>query len=73
MTAFELMDDIMQLSRADRSYLATRIIESLEEGEGLSEEWIQELDQRLEKWESGASKPVRSKDLHSEIKARLAL
>lgn len=73
MTATQLMDDVMKLPRADRSYLATKIIESLDQGEELSSEWVNELDKRVEKWESGESESISSVDFHAEIKARLSL
>lgn len=71
-TAFELMDDVLKLPREDRSYLATKIIESLDQNDDLSREWMEELDRRVESWRSGVSPSVSSKDLHQEIRDRLA-
>ncbi len=73
MTALQLIDNIMQLPRADRSYLASKIIESLDKDEELSDDWVKELDLRVEKWQSGESKSIRGVDLHAEMKTRLSL
>jgi len=72
-TAFELMEDVLKLPRQDRSYLATKIIESLEQNDELSPEWMEELDRRVESWKSGESPAVSSEDLHQEIRDRLAI
>ena len=72
-TAFELMEDVLKLPREDRSYLATKIIESLDQKEDLSAEWMEELDKRATSWRSGESPAVSSEDLHQEIRSRLTL
>lgn len=72
-TAFELMDDVLKLPREDRSYLATKIIESLDKNDDLSPEWMEELDSRVESWRSGVSPSVSSEELHQEIRDRLAI
>lgn len=72
-TAFELMEDVLKLPRQDRSYLATKIIESLEQNDDLSPKWMEELDRRVESWKSGESPAVNSEDLHQEIRDRLAI
>ncbi|NWK56589.1 addiction module protein [Verrucomicrobiaceae bacterium N1E253] len=72
-TAFELMEDVLKLPRQDRSYLAAKIIESLDQNEDLSPEWMEELDRRVESWKSGKSPSVSSEDLHKEMRDRLAI
>lgn len=72
-TALELMEDVLKLPREDRAYLATKIIESLDQNDDLSPEWMEELDRRVESWRSGASPSVSSENLHQEIRSRLAI
>jgi putative addiction module component (TIGR02574 family) len=71
-TAIELIDDVLKLPRSDRSYLAAKIIESLDQEDDISPEWMVELDRRVESWKSGENPSVSSEDLHQEIKSRLA-
>ncbi len=70
-TAIELIEDVLKLPRSDRSYLAAKIIESLDQEDDISPEWMVELDRRVESWKSGESSSVSSEDLHQEIKNRL--
>jgi putative addiction module component (TIGR02574 family) len=72
-TAFELMEDVLKLPRQDRSYLAAKIIESLDQNDDLSPEWMEELDRRVASWKSGESPAVSSENLHKEIRGRLAI
>ncbi len=72
-TAAELIDDVLGLPRSDRSYLAAKIIESLDREDDIDPEWMAELDRRVESWKSGESPSVSSEDLHREIKTRLAV
>ena len=71
-TASQVIDQALQLPRSDRSYIASKIIESLDAGE-LHPEWPQELESRFQKWKTGESVAVSSDDLHSEIRSRLAM
>ena len=70
-TAIELIEDVLKLPRSDRSYLAAKIIESLDQEDDISPEWMVELDRRVESWKSGESSSVSCEDLHLEIKNRL--
>lgn len=72
-TVLDIENAIHHLPRSERSYLASKIIESLEEGDTLIEEWKNELDRRVQKFDSGESKSVTSEDLHAAIKSRLSL
>ncbi len=45
-TMTEIITGALELPRSDRSYLAAKLIESLEEEE-LSSEWREELDARV--------------------------
>jgi putative addiction module component (TIGR02574 family) len=63
---------VLKLPSSDRSYLAAKIIESLDQEDDISPEWMVELDRRVESWKSGENPSVNSEDLHQEIKSRLA-
>ena len=71
-TAAKLMDDVLSLPRPDRSYLAAKLIESLDRQDDISPEWMAELDRRVENWKADKSNAVTSEDLHQEIQNRLS-
>lgn len=68
----EIMTGALELPRSDRSYLASKLIESLDETEELTPEFRAELDQRVARWKSGEAKGVSSEELHGEIAQILA-
>ena len=68
----EILSGALELSRSDRSYLASKLIESLDETEELTPEFKAELDQRVARWKSGEVKGVSSEELHHEIAHILA-
>ena len=70
-TLAEIMDDVLQLPRIDRSYLAQKLIESLDR-EVLSETALQEYDKRVERWNSGQSKASTAEELDTKISDMLA-
>jgi len=65
-TPAQLIDNAMELSVADRSYIANKLIESLEE-EKLSGEWMTEVKRRVARRESGESEAVSRESVHAEI------
>lgn len=71
-TMTEILSGALELSRSDRSYLASKLIESLDETEELTPEFKAELDQRVARWKSGEVKGVSSEELHHEIAHILA-
>lgn len=64
----------MNLPRSDRSYLATKLIESLEaeEGHRLSSEEIAEYDARLARWRNGEEKSSSCTELDAKVAAIIA-
>ena len=62
--------DALLLPLRDRSRLASRILESLEEGEEISSEWKEELRQRVAKREAGTSTPVPSDEVWKQVNQR---
>lgn len=66
-TVTEIMSGALSLPRSDRSYLASKLIESLDEVEELTPEFRAELDRRVARWKSGETKSVSSEELHRDI------
>jgi putative addiction module component (TIGR02574 family) len=66
-----LEDEVLHLPRMDRSQLASRLLESLEEEEHeLSPEWREELQQRVASIDAGNAKLIPAEDLWKEIGQR---
>jgi len=72
-TAIDYMNDLLNLPRSDRSYLATKLIESLEKEENhqLSAEEIEEYDARVARWKSGEEKAISIEELNVKLAAIL--
>jgi putative addiction module component (TIGR02574 family) len=72
-TAIDYMNDLLNLPRSDRSYLATKLIESLEKEENhqLSAEEIEEYDARFARWKSGEEKAISIEELNVKVAAIL--
>jgi len=66
-TVTEIMNEVLELPRSDRSYLASKIIESLDDEQDLSQEWRTEIDRRVARRQSGESVPVSREELHHDI------
>ena len=67
----EILTGALEMPRTDRSYLATKLIESLDEEVELTPEYRAELDGRMERYRKGESKAVSSEELHNEIQSLL--
>lgn len=59
----ELIQAAMSLPPNDRSYIADKLLESLDT-ETLNPEWEEELQRRLAKYEDGTSKTYSSQEVH---------
>jgi len=70
-TISEIMNEVLELSRNDRSYLVSKLIESLDDDRELSPEWMDEITKRVARRESGESESIAREDLHREIEAIL--
>ncbi len=68
-TAIDYINDLLSLPRPDRSYLASKLIESLEKEEAhqLSAEEIEEYDARVAKWKSGVEKAISIEELNVKV------
>ena len=65
-TVSDVIENALALPLADRSYIASKLIESLEREE-LSPEAIQEYDQRVARWKSGETRASSSEELDSKV------
>ncbi len=71
-TVTEIMSGTLEVPRSDHSYPASKVIESLDETDGLTPEFQTELDERVARWRSGKAKAVSSESLHREIEEILS-
>ncbi|MEO8615983.1 MAG: hypothetical protein ABI600_12645 [Luteolibacter sp.] len=69
-TVTELIENALALSLTDRSYVASKLIESLDQEE-LSPEGIREYDQRVERWKSGQSSSTASDEMDAKVQSIL--
>ncbi len=63
----DVIESALALPLVDRSYIASKLIESLEKEE-LSSEAVAEYDQRVAKWEAGESPSSRSQELDARFR-----
>ena len=66
----DVIESALALPLADRSYIASKLIESLEKEE-LSSVAVAEYDQRVAKWKSGESPTSSSQELDAKVQAIL--
>ena len=71
-TVAQIMNEVLELPRSDRSYLASKLIESLDDEQELSPEWRAEIGRRVERRKSGESEPISQDELHRDIENILA-
>lgn len=69
-TVTDVIQNALALPLVDRSYLATKLIESLEMDD-LSSEAIAEYDQRISNWKAGREASSTSEDLDEKVHAIL--
>ncbi len=66
-----LEEEALHLPRGDRSQLASRLLESLEQDEHeLSCEWSEELQRRVGNIDAGKAKLIPAQDLWNEVNLR---
>ena len=69
-TVTELIENALALSLTDRTYVASKLIESLDQEE-LSPEGIREYDQRVARWKSGQSPSTESDEMDAKVQSIL--
>ncbi len=68
----EIMQDVLKLPRTERSFLAKKLLESLETDESFSDGEMQEFERRSREVREGAVKPLTLEELRKDVSARLA-
>jgi len=71
----QLLERSLSLPPQDRSRLAARLIESLDEADdeiGISDAWRKELDRRVEAVRDGTMRTIPHDEVMSEMRALLA-
>lgn len=63
----EIMEDVLGLPRTDRSYIARKLIESLDQETEFGPEWMEEIEKRVARRQSGESRSVSSEEVHADI------
>ena len=66
----DVIENALALSMVDRSYVASKLIESLE-SEELPAEAVTEYDQRVARWRAGANPSSSSEELDAKVQAIL--
>ena len=68
----EIMQEVLKLPRTDRSYLAKKLIESLEVDESFTIEEMEIFQRRSREIREGSVKPLTLEQLQRNVDARLA-
>jgi putative addiction module component (TIGR02574 family) len=71
-TVAQIMNEVLELPRSDRSYLASKLIESLDDEQELSPEWRAEIGRRVGRRKSGESGQISQDELRRDIENILA-
>jgi putative addiction module component (TIGR02574 family) len=71
-TTSEVMENALTLPRADRSYIANKLIESLDDEAPLSSEWQAEIQRRYARWQAGETQSIPSEEVHRRIEQLIA-
>lgn len=71
-TVIEMMDSVLELPRADRSYLAKKLLESLDRTDSLTENQRNMIDRRSVEMKNGKISPLSMEQLQQEVAKRLA-
>lgn len=71
-TISKIIDEALHLPRTERTYLAKKLIESLEEGESLTRDERLQLERRSQEIRSGAVQTLTLDELKESVSAGLA-
>lgn len=67
--ALKLLEEAMALPRAERSFVAERLLESLDHDTSLSTEWNEEIARRIARRESGESRVYSREEIRRDVQA----
>ena len=68
----EIIEEVLSLPRTDRSYLAKKLIESLETDEDFTAEELEIFNRRSREVREGTVRPLTLEELQRDVSARLA-
>jgi len=68
----EIIQDVLNLPRAERSFLAKKLLESLESDESFSTEEMKVFQNRSQEIREGLVKPMTLEQLQQDVSARMA-
>jgi hypothetical protein len=72
MTSTALVEQALALPHADSSYVAERLISSLEDERPLSPDWRAEIERRVARRERGESRTYNREEVRRNVQALLA-
>ena len=64
----QVESDAMKLPRAERAWLAERLIASLDEDTGIERAWAAEIERRVAEVRTGAVQPIPGEQVFEELK-----
>lgn len=67
-----VLQDALSLPLAERSYIAERLLVSLDDDGEISPAWRVELDDRVRRRQNGETRPYSREEVHEQIEAVLA-
>ena len=68
----EIMEDLLKLPRTERSFLAKKLLESLDSDESFSAEEMEEFRLRSRDIREGTVKPLSLEQLQQEVASRMS-
>lgn len=68
----QVKEEALQLPLEDRSRLASRLLESLDDDDDVSPEWKDEIDRRLQEIDEGTAVMVPHAEVMANVRASLA-
>ena len=67
-----VLQEALSLPLSERSYIAEHLLKSLDDDQELSPAWSKELEDRVQRRQSGETRTYSHEEVHSRIEAILA-
>ncbi|MEJ6642784.1 MAG: addiction module protein [Akkermansiaceae bacterium] len=64
--------EALHLTLQERSRLASRLLESLDDGDDLSDEWLSEIRQRVKSLDDGSAKLIPHSEVMTRVRKRIS-
>jgi len=68
----DIENEVLHLTLSDRSRLASRLLESLDDGEDVSEAWLTEIRRRSQSIDDGTATLVSHEEVMANARDRIA-